>query len=95
MFVISRIVFDLFSRNKPSIVIHKAGQVEEIPFLIRSIVDGNITSNSIFPVNTFEPLLSPVPKDRDKCYFKLRQGVQKKVVVTVQQMSNQELGIER
>uniref|UniRef100_A0A673YJ16 RAB GTPase activating protein 1 like n=1 Tax=Salmo trutta TaxID=8032 RepID=A0A673YJ16_SALTR len=38
---------------------------------------------------------SPVPKDRDKFYFKLRQGVQKKVVVTVQQMSNQELGIER
>ncbi|KAM6963345.1 rab GTPase-activating protein 1 isoform 1-T1 [Aplochiton taeniatus] len=38
---------------------------------------------------------SPVPKDRDKFYFKLRQGVQKKVVVTVQQMCNKELGIER
>ncbi|XP_060735804.1 rab GTPase-activating protein 1-like isoform X1 [Tachysurus vachellii] len=38
---------------------------------------------------------SPVPKDRDKFYFKLRQGVQKKVVVTVQQISNKELGIER
>ncbi|XP_056613875.1 rab GTPase-activating protein 1-like [Triplophysa dalaica] len=38
---------------------------------------------------------SPVPKDRDKYYFKLRQGVSKKVVVTVQQMSNKELGIER
>ncbi|MFT7808822.1 rab GTPase-activating protein 1-like isoform X1 [Arapaima gigas] len=38
---------------------------------------------------------SPVPKDREKFYFKLRQGVQKKVVVTVQQMSNKELGIER
>ncbi|XP_028977396.1 rab GTPase-activating protein 1-like isoform X2 [Esox lucius] len=38
---------------------------------------------------------SPVPKDRDKFYFKLRQGVHKKVVVTVQQMSNKELGIER
>uniref|UniRef100_A0A3B3RFU2 Rab GTPase-activating protein 1-like n=1 Tax=Paramormyrops kingsleyae TaxID=1676925 RepID=A0A3B3RFU2_9TELE len=38
---------------------------------------------------------SPVPKDRDKFYFKLRQGVQKKVVVTVQQLSNTELGIER
>ncbi|XP_062869362.1 rab GTPase-activating protein 1-like isoform X2 [Trichomycterus rosablanca] len=38
---------------------------------------------------------SPVPKDRDKYYFKLRQGVQKKVVVTVQQISNKELGIER
>uniref|UniRef100_A0A8C8FX59 Rab-GAP TBC domain-containing protein n=1 Tax=Oncorhynchus tshawytscha TaxID=74940 RepID=A0A8C8FX59_ONCTS len=36
---------------------------------------------------------SPVPKDRDKFYFKLRQGVQKKVVVMVQQMSNQELGL--
>ncbi|XP_040041315.2 rab GTPase-activating protein 1-like isoform X2 [Gasterosteus aculeatus] len=38
---------------------------------------------------------SPVPKDRDKLYFKLRQGVQKKVVVSVQQMCNKELGIER
>ncbi|KAG1945744.1 rab GTPase-activating protein [Pimephales promelas] len=38
---------------------------------------------------------SPVPKDRDKYYFKLRQGVHKKVCVTVQQMSNQELVIER
>lgn len=38
---------------------------------------------------------SPVPKDRDKFYFKLRQGVQKKVVVSVQQLCNKELGIER
>ncbi|XP_032426943.1 rab GTPase-activating protein 1-like isoform X1 [Xiphophorus hellerii] len=38
---------------------------------------------------------NPVPKDRDKFYFKLRQGVQKKVLVTVQQMCNKELGIER
>ncbi|XP_039983699.1 rab GTPase-activating protein 1-like isoform X2 [Xiphias gladius] len=38
---------------------------------------------------------SPVPKDRDKFYFKLRQGIQKKVVVSVQQMCNKELGIER
>ncbi|XP_051233336.1 rab GTPase-activating protein 1-like isoform X2 [Dicentrarchus labrax] len=38
---------------------------------------------------------SPVPKDRDKFYFKLRQGIQKKVVVSVQQMCNMELGIER
>uniref|UniRef100_A0A8C1B681 Rab-GAP TBC domain-containing protein n=1 Tax=Cyprinus carpio carpio TaxID=630221 RepID=A0A8C1B681_CYPCA len=38
---------------------------------------------------------SPVPKDRDKYYFKLRQGVQKNVVVTVQQMTNKELVIER
>ncbi|XP_076880719.1 LOW QUALITY PROTEIN: rab GTPase-activating protein 1-like [Brachyhypopomus gauderio] len=38
---------------------------------------------------------SPVPKDREKYYFKLRQGVQKKVTVTVQQISNKELGIER
>ncbi|XP_071342186.1 rab GTPase-activating protein 1-like isoform X2 [Trachinotus anak] len=38
---------------------------------------------------------SPVPKDRDKFYFKLRHGVQKKVVVSVQQMCNKELGIER
>uniref|UniRef100_A0A665T529 Rab GTPase-activating protein 1-like n=1 Tax=Echeneis naucrates TaxID=173247 RepID=A0A665T529_ECHNA len=38
---------------------------------------------------------SPVPKDRDKFYFKLRQGVQKKVVVSVHQKCNRELGIER
>uniref|UniRef100_A0A8C5NGV8 Rab-GAP TBC domain-containing protein n=1 Tax=Gouania willdenowi TaxID=441366 RepID=A0A8C5NGV8_GOUWI len=38
---------------------------------------------------------SPVPKDRDKFYFKLRQSVQKKVVVSVQQICNKELGIER
>uniref|UniRef100_A0A1A7Y0H4 RAB GTPase activating protein 1-like n=1 Tax=Iconisemion striatum TaxID=60296 RepID=A0A1A7Y0H4_9TELE len=38
---------------------------------------------------------NPVPKDREKFYLKLRQGVQKKVVVSVQQMCNKELGIER
>ncbi|MBN3326357.1 RBG1L protein, partial [Atractosteus spatula] len=38
---------------------------------------------------------SPVPKDRDKFYFKLRQGIEKKVVVTIQQITNKELGIER
>ncbi|XP_053099742.1 rab GTPase-activating protein 1-like isoform X2 [Hemicordylus capensis] len=38
---------------------------------------------------------SPVPKDRDKLYFKLKQGVEKKVVITVQQISNKELAIER
>ncbi|XP_031430808.1 LOW QUALITY PROTEIN: rab GTPase-activating protein 1-like [Clupea harengus] len=38
---------------------------------------------------------SPVPKDREKYYFKLRQGVQKKVSVTVHQMNNKELVIER
>ncbi|XP_053806331.1 rab GTPase-activating protein 1-like isoform X2 [Vidua chalybeata] len=38
---------------------------------------------------------SPVPKDRDKLYFKLKQGIEKKVVITVQQLSNKELVIER
>lgn len=38
---------------------------------------------------------SPVPKDRDKFYFKLKQGIEKKVVITVQQVSNKELAIER
>lgn len=38
---------------------------------------------------------SPVPKDRDKFYFKIKQGVEKKVVITVQQLSNKELAIER
>ncbi|XP_041334818.1 rab GTPase-activating protein 1-like isoform X2 [Pyrgilauda ruficollis] len=37
----------------------------------------------------------PVPKDRDKLYFKLKQGIEKKVVITVQQLSNKELAIER
>uniref|UniRef100_A0A3Q2Z5G3 RAB GTPase activating protein 1 like n=1 Tax=Hippocampus comes TaxID=109280 RepID=A0A3Q2Z5G3_HIPCM len=41
------------------------------------------------------PFHSPVPKDRDKLYFKLRQNVQKKVLITVQQISNKDLGIER
>ncbi|KAM9831160.1 LOW QUALITY PROTEIN: rab GTPase-activating protein 1-like [Neosynchiropus ocellatus] len=38
---------------------------------------------------------SSVPKDRDKFYFKLRQSVQKKVVISVQQMCNKKLCIER
>lgn len=38
---------------------------------------------------------SPVPKDREKFYFKLKQGVEKKVVITVRQISNKELAIER
>ncbi|XP_066480287.1 rab GTPase-activating protein 1-like isoform X2 [Tiliqua scincoides] len=38
---------------------------------------------------------SPVPKDREKFYFKLKQGVEKKVVITLQQISNKELAIER
>uniref|UniRef100_A0A6I8P6L5 RAB GTPase activating protein 1 like n=1 Tax=Ornithorhynchus anatinus TaxID=9258 RepID=A0A6I8P6L5_ORNAN len=38
---------------------------------------------------------SPVPKDRDKFYFKMKQGIEKKVVITVQQLSNKELAIER
>ncbi|XP_073212541.1 rab GTPase-activating protein 1-like isoform X1 [Lepidochelys kempii] len=38
---------------------------------------------------------SPVPKDRERFYFKLKQGIEKKVVITVQQLSNKELAIER
>ncbi|XP_073499497.1 rab GTPase-activating protein 1-like isoform X1 [Phyllobates terribilis] len=38
---------------------------------------------------------SPVPKDRDKLYFKLKQGLEKKVVITIQQVSNKELVVER
>ncbi|XP_018411051.1 PREDICTED: rab GTPase-activating protein 1-like isoform X2 [Nanorana parkeri] len=38
---------------------------------------------------------SPVPKDRDKLFFKLRQGTEKKVVITIQQVSNKELVVER
>uniref|UniRef100_A0A4W3JSG0 Rab GTPase-activating protein 1 n=1 Tax=Callorhinchus milii TaxID=7868 RepID=A0A4W3JSG0_CALMI len=38
---------------------------------------------------------SAVPKDKDKQCFKLRQGVDKKIVIYVQQTSNKELIIER
>lgn len=38
---------------------------------------------------------SAVPKDKDKQCFKLRQGVDKKIVIYVQQTSNKELAIER
>ncbi|XP_069744793.1 rab GTPase-activating protein 1 isoform X1 [Narcine bancroftii] len=38
---------------------------------------------------------SAVPKDKDKQCFKLRQGVDKKIVIYVQQVSNKELIIER
>ncbi|XP_078405957.1 rab GTPase-activating protein 1 isoform X2 [Cetorhinus maximus] len=38
---------------------------------------------------------SAVPKDKDKQCFKLRQGVEKKIVICVQQASNKELIIER
>ncbi|XP_058034615.1 rab GTPase-activating protein 1-like isoform X2 [Ahaetulla prasina] len=38
---------------------------------------------------------SPVPKDREKFYFKLKQGLEKKVVITIEQISNKELAIER
>ncbi|XP_048457959.1 rab GTPase-activating protein 1-like [Rhincodon typus] len=36
-----------------------------------------------------------VPKDREKLYFKLRQGIEKKLIITMQQTSNCELDIER
>lgn len=38
---------------------------------------------------------SAVPKEKDKQCFKLRQGVDKKIVICVQQASNKELIIER
>ncbi|XP_040262667.1 rab GTPase-activating protein 1-like isoform X1 [Bufo bufo] len=38
---------------------------------------------------------SPVPKDRDKLFFKLKQGLEKKVVIMIQQVSNKELVVER
>ncbi|XP_069793662.1 rab GTPase-activating protein 1-like isoform X3 [Narcine bancroftii] len=38
---------------------------------------------------------SAVPKDREKLYFKLRQGIEKKLIINVQQTSNNELAIER
>ncbi|KAJ6652853.1 hypothetical protein lerEdw1_010571 [Lerista edwardsae] len=38
---------------------------------------------------------SAVPKDKDRQCFKLRQGVDKKIVIYVQQTTNKELAIER
>ncbi|GCB66972.1 hypothetical protein scyTo_0012083, partial [Scyliorhinus torazame] len=38
---------------------------------------------------------SAVPKDREKLYFKLRQGIEKKLIINVQQTSNCELAVER
>nr|XP_035112701.1 rab GTPase-activating protein 1 isoform X3 [Callithrix jacchus]XP_035112709.1 rab GTPase-activating protein 1 isoform X3 [Callithrix jacchus] len=38
---------------------------------------------------------SAVPKDKDKQCFKLRQGIDKKIVIYVQQTTNKELAIER
>nr|AAI54914.1 LOC100127731 protein [Xenopus tropicalis] len=38
---------------------------------------------------------SAVPKEKDKQCFRLRQGVDKKIVIYVQQTSNKELAIER
>lgn len=38
---------------------------------------------------------SAVPKDKDRQCFKLRQGIDKKIVICVQQTANKELAIER
>ncbi|XP_008822642.1 rab GTPase-activating protein 1 [Nannospalax galili] len=38
---------------------------------------------------------SSVPKDKDRQCFKLRQGIDKKIVIYVQQTTNKELAIER
>lgn len=38
---------------------------------------------------------SAVPKDKDRQCFKLRQGIDKKIVIYVQQTTNRELAIER
>lgn len=43
-----------------------------------------------FPID-----FSAVAKDKDKQSFKLRAGLDKKIVIYVQQTSNKELAIER
>lgn len=40
-------------------------------------------------------IFSAVAKDKDKQSFKLRAGMDKKIVIYVQQTSNKELAIER
>lgn len=48
-------------------------------------------NNSLFSFFIF----SAVAKDKDKQSFKLRAGMDKKIVIYVQQTSNKELAIER
>lgn len=43
----------------------------------------------------FPCLCSAVVKDKDKQSFKLRAGMDKKIVIYIQQTSNKELAIER
>ncbi|XP_077000303.1 rab GTPase-activating protein 1 isoform X4 [Tamandua tetradactyla] len=45
--------------------------------------------------NVSEGTVSAVPKDKDRQCFKLRQGIDKKIVIYVQQTTNKELAIER
>lgn len=40
-------------------------------------------------------IFSAVAKDKDKQSFKLRAGLDKKIVIYIQQTSNKELAIER
>ena len=50
--------------------------------------------NFLFFLNKNE-IFSAVAKDKDKQSFKLRAGLDKKIVIYVQQTSNKELAIER
>lgn len=50
---------------------------------------------SIVYLFAFLCLHSAVAKDKDKQSFKLRAGMDKKIVIYVQQTSNKELAIER
>lgn len=65
---------------------------------------GTFSTTFCFPVIfTFETyasasslhIFSAVAKDKDKQSFKLRAGMDKKIVIYVQQTSNKELAIER
>lgn len=49
----------------------------------------------LFYLFAFLCLHSAVAKDKDKQSFKLRAGMDKKIVIYVQQTSNKELAIER
>lgn len=44
---------------------------------------------------SFSSIFSAVAKDKDKQSFKLRAGLDKKIVIYIQQTSNKELAIER
>ncbi|XP_049724581.1 rab GTPase-activating protein 1-like isoform X2 [Elephas maximus indicus] len=90
---VSRILYSFCTAFKRS-----SRQVSDVKDLIIPTPDSDVFTFSVsleVKEDDGKGNFSPVPKDRDKFYFKLKQGIEKKVVITVQQLSNKELAIER